>query len=150
MIVIMIIIIVQCCHIVSLWLTWVGKIRECHLYFAPPLTRGVDTFHWAGRAGRGGAARVFHGAGQGREPLLYTQQCKRWWTWRTSLCNFFSNLCQFLARKAFLCWFKRFARNLGIHAHYARFYAFLCNFSEAESLFVLFQILFACLGTLQK
>ena len=37
MIVIMIIIIVQCCHIVSSWLSWIGNIRECHLYFALPL-----------------------------------------------------------------------------------------------------------------
>ena len=43
-IVIMIIIIVQCCHMVSLWFSSIGKIRDCHLYFAAPLlcsfTRG--------------------------------------------------------------------------------------------------------------
>ena len=31
MIVIMIIIIGKCCHIVSLWLSWIGKIWECHI-----------------------------------------------------------------------------------------------------------------------
>ena len=38
----------QCCHVVSLWHFWIGKIRECHLYCAPPLPRGVDNFCWAG------------------------------------------------------------------------------------------------------
>ena len=38
----------QCCHIVSLWLSWIGKIRECHLYYAPPLPRGFGHFCGAG------------------------------------------------------------------------------------------------------
>ena len=54
------IIIVQCCHIVSLWLSWIGKIRECYLLFCPAITapRFLKFL-------RCGAARVFHGAGQG-------------------------------------------------------------------------------------
>ena len=37
MITITIIIIIQCCHIGSIWLSWIGQIRECHLNFALPL-----------------------------------------------------------------------------------------------------------------
>ena len=48
LIIIMIIIIDQCCYIVSLRLSWIGKILECHLYFAPRLPCGFDCF-----AGRG-------------------------------------------------------------------------------------------------
>ena len=46
-IIIMIIIIVQCCYIVLLRLSQIGKILECHLYFAPPLPRGFDCFRYA-------------------------------------------------------------------------------------------------------
>ena len=57
-IVIVIMIIVQCCHIVSLWVAWIGRIRECHLYCAPPLPRSFDHFCGAGPqgcfTGRGG------------------------------------------------------------------------------------------------
>ena len=44
LIVIMIIIIDQCCYIVSLRLSRIRKILECHLYFAPPLPCGFDCF----------------------------------------------------------------------------------------------------------
>ena len=40
----------QCCHVVPLWHYWIGKIQECHLYFAPPLPR-----HLLGGLGQGGA-----------------------------------------------------------------------------------------------
>ena len=54
-------------HSVSLWLPWIGKIRECHLYFALPLPCGFDQGCFTGRdcksVSRGGATRVFHGAG---------------------------------------------------------------------------------------
>ena len=51
--IIMVIIIVQCCYIVSLWLFWIWKIQECHLYFAPPLPRGFDHFCGAGWGRKG-------------------------------------------------------------------------------------------------
>ena len=60
MIIIMTIIIVQCCHIVSLWLSWIGMIRECYLLFCPATT--APRF-W--QILRCRAARVFHGAGRG-------------------------------------------------------------------------------------
>ena len=68
----------QCCHVVSLWHFWIGKIRECHLYCAPPLPRGVDNFCWAGRGFTrpGGAARVFHGA-SGRPSLPWIPRLQR-------------------------------------------------------------------------
>ena len=62
--IIMIIIIVQCCYIVSLWLFWIWKIQECHLYFAPPLPRGFDHFCGAGQ-GRKGVSQ----GGAGNSPL---------------------------------------------------------------------------------
>ena len=50
---------------VSLSLSGIGKIRERHLYFAPPLPRGFDQGCFTGRdrkgVSRGKTARVFHG-----------------------------------------------------------------------------------------
>ena len=44
---------------VSLWLSWIRKIRECHLYFALPLPRGFDQRCFAGRDCKG-----VHGVGR--------------------------------------------------------------------------------------
>ena len=54
-------------HSVSLWLSWIGKIRQCNLYFALLLPRCFDQRCFTGRVRKGvlraGTARVFHGAG---------------------------------------------------------------------------------------
>ena len=52
----MTIIIVQCCHIVPLWVSRIGKIWHCDLSFAPPLPHGFVHF-CGGKGGRKGVSR---------------------------------------------------------------------------------------------
>ena len=42
------IILIQYCHIVPLWVSWIGKIRECDIYLALPVPHSFDHFCKAG------------------------------------------------------------------------------------------------------
>ena len=64
--IVMIIIIVQCCHIVSLWLSWSEKIQECHLYLASPLPRSFEHIFRLGTQG------CFTGQGSAGNPPFPT------------------------------------------------------------------------------
>ena len=59
------IIVVQCCHILLLWVSWIEKIRQCEPYFAAPL---LPSFYHFCRVGLSGAGRVFHREGNPPSP----------------------------------------------------------------------------------